>query len=271
MLYSAPQSPPYPGISFREYQPAGPASRAVPTKVKLGYLLTQMDDGWLEFLLNRLTDGNDELSRFCSEKLEQMPEIMDVSLPWSTDVLPSEQPEQTPSSDMRMIMNSNTAEESMRGKQPIMSKTEFMLSELPPELRSQLLDFLNRRDANRFREAGNEGASGIDDSGIDDDSEVDQGRPSNPLESSTVEKRISMKAPKLFSDLGLTGWESKERRDIYRLATAMVLRELAQSGFDLETAWRNHSPQEKEDATRTLVSTLESVLGYFLPFACRIG
>jgi hypothetical protein len=199
--------------------------------------LRTMGDDQIMALLDRLTDGDDEILRGFASKLG--PRLIASNQP-STQF-------QNPIPDIRIRLSDDLKTTSPWKNDQPNSSTEVMLSELPEGLRVQLLDFLNHRDAERFSDMGSE----IQVSPIENSS--------NPP---ILEENESMKVPKLYQQLGLTQWGLKERRDTYRLAIATALRDLTKVRFDLEISWSSHSVGDQERAVGLFVKTLERILRY---------
>jgi len=249
-MFGSPDLDIWPSLKPPPAEAVGHVDGSTSDMMKLSNELLQMDDQSFAMLLERVTRCNDEFSRNLAARLNRTPEPDGVPSRSPGLLLsdkPHDQPTQPRSDDSRLIIRLDVPAESPTHSQPI-SSNEIRLSELPDELRSQLLDFLHRRDEGRFTEMGNE-------------SDADLAQSSKTL---SIEDKGSMRVPRFFLELGLTDWELKERRDAYRLATATGLRDLTQAGFDLESAWTSHSIQEQESAVTLFMNTLERIVGYYI-------
>ena len=229
------------------------AQGAWPARMKLFPELLRMDDPTFAALL---LGGNDELLRHLASKLNQRAKSL-LTYPEPSRTPQSTRPEerslqqQLPMNNIQLLISHDLPEASSANRDAPKLSQVILLSELPSELRSQLLDFLHRRESERFSELPTE--MSIDEVN-DSEADVAQG--------SKAEDKGSMKAPKFFHDLGLSGWHLKERRDAYRLAIAAGLRTLTQAGFDLESSWTTHSEEERENAKDLFRTALKGILGY---------
>jgi len=222
-------------------------------RMKLFTEMLRMDD---PTFAEHLLGDNDETLRPLASKLNQLAKSL------LTDAEPSRTPQSTqrenqsltqqpPMNDMQLLISHDLQEPNR--DVPKLSQV-ILLSEIPSDLRNQVLDFLHRRESERVSGPATElPVNGGNDSGTDT---------AQCSQTSITGAKGSSKAPKFFYDLGLSGWELKDRRDAYRLATAAGLRTLKQAGFDLKRSWTSRSEKERENAVNLFRATLKGILGY---------